>query len=668
MKARGSKYAKFGHHWLATLMVAVVVVGALAIGASSAAAGTWMQVSCPASVPASTVAQGWSGFAAGEPALASYTTTKCGEGWPLYATLGKGTTATGSSETLEYQPPAGSTLIGGTLQLQTIGSAHGTGGAYGVVNVYSPTNTGTPIFSCAYLACPASGEGYSGEITLPAGKGGDLYVSASCAGPVGGLCKEATNPVDFANGIVFAANFLLESSATSSASGFAGAAMEPNARGTENLEMTATDAGGPGVYEVTAETEGHVLYTGIPDSNGGGCVAEGTGSGGVLMFHAAQPCKQSEKVSIPLETAKVPDGRHTLTVLVTDAARNTAKVTVGTVTTHNAPENTLLPTILAPSVISPGVPLTSTPGQWMSPAGTDGVSESYQWERCSTTDSECEPIPGATSSAYMSAVGDVGHTLKLVVSGIDADGETVVSSVATSLVAATTDPAVGGVLGSDPPPVAGPGAPNGSPASENARIVLAGPATIRRGAAKAALGVSGRLLTGTGQPIGSAAVEVLVQTAGTSKVTLLENVATTAVGTFDAKMPAGPSRVIEFAYRAFANDSTFAVTAKVTERVRAAIELHITPRHTSSTGIITISGKVLGELPASGVTVVLEVWYLGRWVSFWDPVTGRKGRFKVKYQFDGARGTFPFRVKTLSGQSGFAYTAGRSNTVDVRTG
>jgi len=82
---------------------------------------------------------------------------------------------------------------------------------------------------------------------------------------------------------------------------------------------------------------------------------------------------------------------------------------------------------------------------------------------------------------------------------------------------------------------------------------------------------------------------------------------------------------------------------------------------------ITLSGHVLGPVPAQGVAVELLVHYRGRWEPFRVPQTDSRGRFEVVYQFQGGIGRFPFRASVLGGQAGFPFAHGESRAVDVTT-
>jgi 5-hydroxyisourate hydrolase-like protein (transthyretin family) len=182
-----------------------------------------------------------------------------------------------------------------------------------------------------------------------------------------------------------------------------------------------------------------------------------------------------------------------------------------------------------------------------------------------------------------------------------------------------------------------------------------------------ALRVTGRLLDGQGRPIAGATLDVLQQVSGSPTLAVIGHANTRANGTFAATVPGGPTRTIEIAYRAFSTDASYAAVAKIAEAVEAGVQLTVSPRRTGSEGTITLSGHVLGPVPAQGVAVELLVHYRGRWEPFRVPQTDSRGRFEVVYQFQGGIGHFPFRASVLGGQAGFPFAHGDSGAVDVAT-
>jgi hypothetical protein len=461
----------------------------------------------------------------------------------------------------------------------------------------------------------------------------------------------------WANTQITEAHLLLSNDAVPAASGFGGGLLEPQARGTQQLQLTVTDTSGPGVYSITVESEGKTLYSGTPDTNNGACVPSATTGGGVMMFDSPQPCKQIEAVKVPVETAGLTDGEHSVKALVTDAAQNTTRVFAGNVSTHNAPIATTTPSILAPEGLSDGVPLASTAGGWSAPPGAGVITDIYQWERCSPAGSECQPIPGATAATYTPTSADTAHTLKLAVAAANSDGETPALSAATGLVAGPTQTLV------DPPTSLSTAGESSAPANTQSIIKLGMGNTISRPYANRALTIPGHLLTSTGQPIAGATIEVLEQRLDTHTTRSVAHTTTATDGSFIAQVPAGPSRIIELVYR-LAGKVT--ATAKVIESVAAGITLQVTPRHTRSQGTITLTGQVYGPVPKSGVPLALEVRYLGRWVSS-AAHTNSHGHFTLHYRFGGVTGRFPFRIRTENPPTGFPYRAGCSPQLTVLT-
>ena len=311
----------------------------------------------------------------------------------------------------------------------------------------------------------------------------------------------------------------------------------------------------------------------------------------------------------------------------------------------------------------------------------DGVA--VQSQIIDTNGGHCIPVPGhdAYTWAYqvpcMTSVGGRTYSLNtaLLPNGLhhiqviieDAAGNQ--SEVLNRTV--TTENAGAGSLSALPGPgssVLLAGAPNGSNASEGAALTLGLPRSISRPFARRALRLPGRLVNSHGQPISGATLDVIQQVAGGSSSQVVAHATTGADGSFIASVPAGPSRLIDVAYRAYTGDSAYAAQARIQESVRAGVQLSVSPRRTGSEGTITLSGQVGGPIPRQGVVVDLLVHYRGRWEPFRTPRTNSHGRFRVLYQFEGGVGRFPFRALAFGGQSGFPFSSGESGAVDVSTG
>ena len=327
---------------LALGLTALIALSSACLEASPATAGQWVQVSCVNPNGSGAGSQGWVSMVAGG-GYGSNTDANCGPGAPAFALLSTDAAVpVGSAETLRYIPPPGSTLEGGHVQVALFAdgrgyNASGTAVAYSPEYAYDASNV---FFQCASGLPPCSGSGYdfAGALEIPPGRGGDLYLSAGCGGQyeAGRSCNEGGNEGGWSLVRLYWAQLTLANSSTPVASGFGGTLLAGDARGVSDLTLTASDPEGPGVYEVTVQADGATLYHGTPDANGGACSPVGV-SGASLMFDAAQPCRRTEAIDLPLDTAGLPDGTHTLKVALTDAAGNSSVVYDGAISTDNAP-------------------------------------------------------------------------------------------------------------------------------------------------------------------------------------------------------------------------------------------------------------------------------------------------------------------------------------------
>ncbi len=329
----------------ARLAVAVIVASFAALAlAPSAFAGQWIQVSCVNPDNSAAPSQGWSGFATMSPPTLSDAVTTCAPGAPLFALLSdSGPAAVGSSENLQYTPPSGSTLAGGSLVMRRSAAGPYTN-ASGIAVVYAPAFSypAGVISQCAAGLNPCTGG--TSTVIIPANVGGDLYVSAACGGNNGFVCNGSAGG-SYASAYVYSADLLLSNSSQPTGSGFDGTVLDPAIAGQGSLTFTASDPGGPGVYRVQVSIDGTKVYDATPNTNGGTCAPVGTDAGsGALMFDSQQPCRQSESVVVPIDTTKFPNGHHELSVVVIDAAGNLATVTDQQISIANPTSAALTPT------------------------------------------------------------------------------------------------------------------------------------------------------------------------------------------------------------------------------------------------------------------------------------------------------------------------------------
>jgi hypothetical protein len=117
------------------------------------------------------------------------------------------------------------------------------------------------------------------------------------------------------------------------------------------------------------------------------------------------------------------------------------KTWLGAAVTYRAaagPANTTAPSVAGTP--AEGSTLTASPGTW---SGTPPISFTYQWQRCGSNGAGCVDLPGATGATYLVVSGDVGGTVRVVVTATNPGGSSNVPSSPTATVA--------GVVAAAPP-------------------------------------------------------------------------------------------------------------------------------------------------------------------------------------------------------------------------
>jgi hypothetical protein len=219
--------------------------------------------------------------------------------------------------------------------------------------------------------------------------------------------------------------------------------------------------------------------------------------------------------------------------------------------------------------------------------------------------------------------------------------------------------------------------PNGVGASIYARTRLWLPAGGRKPTARTVpfgnrTSIAGVLADEAGKPIADAVLDVLVKSDRIgAHWRRVAGVTTDARGRFRSKLPAGTSRAVRVAYRAFTSDPEYASTADATVRVRAGVRFTASPRHVRNGSVITFRGRLRGGPGRRGVTVV--IYAVGKRVRGQRarvPVeavrTDRRGRFAYRYRFQKIAGPFHYRFQArVRPDRGYPYAPGRSRIVHV---
>ena len=108
-------------------------------------------------------------------------------------------------------------------------------------------------------------------------------------------------------------------------------------RGTGDVTVNATDSGS-GVYRVKLVVDDVVRLTRVVDANGGRCADVNPANDDEYEFADPAPCKTSAGGTYRFDTAGLPEGDHTLQVLLEDAAGNSATLANRSVTVDNVPD------------------------------------------------------------------------------------------------------------------------------------------------------------------------------------------------------------------------------------------------------------------------------------------------------------------------------------------
>lgn len=102
--------------------------------------------------------------------------------------------------------------------------------------------------------------------------------------------------------------------------------------------------------------------------------------------------------------------------------------------TAAAPRNVSLPTISG--TLRQGETLTATNGTWEN----SPTAFSYRWQRCGTDGTGCANIAAAVRRRYTLTAADVDHTMRVVVTATNADGQASATSRASGVVSADSGP------------------------------------------------------------------------------------------------------------------------------------------------------------------------------------------------------------------------------------
>jgi hypothetical protein len=294
---------------------------------------------------------------------------------------------------------------------------------------------------------------------------------------------------------------------------------------------------------------------------------------------------------------------------------------------------------------------------------SNGVSEFLYAQPCKSTVSVDVPVDTTKFTNGQ-------HQLKITVQDVAGNTSIVYDGTVSIDNQSTGSGTVAGPIGPGSP-LALRGAPNGTNASDQAKLTARWTSTTRATRTSRygqADRVNGRLTTSTGQPISGALLDVAATAAAqAAKAASLASVHTGPTGAWSLTLPRGvSSSTVRFAYRSHVNDTVPVATATLGLRVHAGIALRIAPRTTSVGHTILFSGTLHGApTPPGGKQLVLEASSGGEWIEFRTITTDAKGRYHASYRFKfPGPASYRFRVYAPH-EADFPFLEGTSNVVGV---
>jgi hypothetical protein len=268
----------------------------------------------------------------------------CPGGGPLYASMeGDVSQPVGTVGSVAFNAPAGLTITGFTVWRY---EADGPFQSYGapVSNLfYSPGPVSVQGLCAQSLGCSSRGTlsspfGPSNAVSVGGLSGvTQIQWTAGCSGGEGGVCPESGPGTLSSQYDVYAADIDLVDQTPPTVSGLSGPLVSGGTlTGEQSVSFTATD-GQSGVDSGSLIVDGQTVVDQVLDTNGGACQNLGVTSDGQRSFEHAQPCKSSVSASLALETNQLAAGKHSLELVVDDAAGNRTIAYNGTITTSGPP-------------------------------------------------------------------------------------------------------------------------------------------------------------------------------------------------------------------------------------------------------------------------------------------------------------------------------------------
>jgi len=160
-------------------------------------------------------------------------------------------------------------------------------------------------------------------------------------------------------------------------------------------------------------------------------------------------------------------------------------------------------------------------------------------------------------------------------------------------------------------------------------------------------------------------VAVLSRTRGSHRTSRVDTLQTDPSGRFRYRVERGPSRTLFFEYGG--GERHRPASDSVGLAVRARSSLSASRSRVENGERVRFEGRVLGRpVPREGKLLQLEAHYRGSWRTFAVLRSNRRGRWHYGYRFEATTGsvTYPFRVR-IPRERSYPYAVGRSRVVKV---
>jgi hypothetical protein len=181
--------------------------------------------------------------------------------------------------------------------------------------------------------------------------------------------------------------------------------------------------------------------------------------------------------------------------------------------------------------------------------------------------------------------------------------------------------------------------------------------------------VSGWLGTAGGVALGGQQVQVMTAPDnGSNGFTQVTSVTTAANGTWSAKLPPGPARLVQAVYGGASTVEPTATTP-IKLLVPAKVKIRVTPHVSRWGGTVAITGRVFGGYIPGGKLLRLRIGVEGVKGTVGIPNVAKNGRFRTTWTFTSGRGMvrYWFAVSTL-GEPDYAFSPGSSRRAYVTVG